>query len=117
MGGRGPITVAITQAASAVNATLTVDGTGGNYVYAGSVGESAVSLTGSSCSACNAIGAHCPTGTAVRDIKLQTLSVTGTVSGSVLTGSQTETYNVFAQGTSTGVGTLTLVNAFTLTRQ
>ena len=117
VGSQGPITVAITQAGSTVNATLTSDSNGNNYVYSGAVGQSAVSLTGSSCSACNLIGARCPTGTAVRDIKLQTLSVTGTVNGTSLTGTQSETFNIFSAGTSSAVGTLTLVSSFALTRQ
>ena len=117
VGGSGPITVAVSQSGASVGATVTSDANGGNYTYSGSVGQSAISLTGSSCSACNFIGAHCPSSTATRDIKLQTLSVSGTVSGSVMTGTQSETYNVFVAGTTTAVGTLVLSSTFTVTRQ
>ena len=117
VGAGSPITVAATQSGSSVSATLTTDADGGNYTYSGTVGQSAVSLTGSACSACNTIGARCPTSTALRDLKIQTASVTGTVSGATLTGSETETYNLFNAGTATAVGTYTVTSSFTLTRQ
>jgi hypothetical protein len=109
--------VSVTQAGASVNATLTSDATGGNYTYAGSVGQSAVSLTGSGCSACNTIAARCPSSTATRDIKLQTLSVSGTASGNTITGTESESYNIFVANTTTPVGTVTITSTFMVNRQ
>lgn len=117
IGSSAPITVAFTQSGASVNATLTSDATGGNYTYSGTVGQAAVSLTGSACSACNFSGARCPTGTATRDLRIQTASVSGTVSGASLTGTETELYNLFVAGTATSVGTVTISSTFTLARQ
>jgi hypothetical protein len=103
----------MTQSGASVNATLTNDATGGNFVYTGTAGQTAVSMTGSTCSACNSIGARCPTGTAVRDLKIQTASVSATVRGLGLVGTETETYNLVVAGTTTPVGTVTVLSTFT----
>lgn len=111
------ITVAVTQSGSSVSATLTEDSNGGNFTYSGAVGLTAISMTGNSCSACNVVGASCPSSTAKRDFRIQTSSVTGSVSGGALSGTETETYNIFVSGTSTSVGVLTLTTTFSLTKQ
>ena len=44
-------------------------------------------------------------------------SVDGTLVGNTISGTETETYNVFVGGTSSAVGTLTVSNSFSVTRQ
>jgi hypothetical protein len=48
---------------------------------------------------------------------LQSSSFNGTVAGSTLTGTSADLFNVVVGGTSSPVGTLTIVNSYTLTRQ
>lgn len=116
IGSSVPVSVAFTQNGSTVDAAATVTSTGSNYIFAGAVGQSALTLNGSSCSACNVIGATCPGSTAKRDIKIQTAGFNGTVNGSSLTGTESETYNVFVAGTSAAVGAVTFSYSFTLTK-
>ena len=117
IGGADAATASLTQTGSSVNATVTVTSTGSNYTYSGAVGQSALTLNGSNCSACNVIGATCPNGIARRDLKIQTLAITGTVIGNTITGTESETYNVFVGGTTSTVGSVVIANSFTLTRQ
>lgn len=117
VGGTSQISTAFTQTGSSVSATLTVTSSGSNLTYSGTVGQSAISMTWSTCSACNLVSARCPTGTAQRDFKIQTGAFNGTVTGNTITGTESESYNVYVAGTSTTVGTMTISNAVTMTRQ
>ena len=58
-----------------------------------------------------------PGSTATRDLKIQTVAATGTVSGNTMTGTNTELDNVFVGGGTMPVTTLTFTYSFTLTRQ
>jgi hypothetical protein len=116
VGGSTTASAAVTQSGSALNVTITDPSTGANCVYTGTAGASAIQLTVVSCSASDSIGAHCASG-ALRDIRLQTASINATVSGTSMTGTEAETFNVNVGGTSTAVGTLTLTSAFAVTRQ
>ena len=117
IGGTSQVSAAISQSGASISSTITSITSGSNLVYTGSVGASAVQLTFSTCSACNTIGARCPNSTALRDIKIQSSSINGTVVGNGITGTESELYNVFISGTSTSLGTLTINNSFSLTRQ
>lgn len=117
VGASAPVSVAFTQSGGNVSAIATLTNTGGNYTYTGSVGQSALTMNGSTCSICNVVGAACPGSTARRDLKIQTFALNGTVTGNTLTGTDSETYNVVPAGGTTPVGALTFNYSFTLTRQ
>jgi len=59
----------------------------------------------------------CPNSNALRDVRIQTFAMNGTVAGNSLTGTGSTTYNVFVAGTSTQVGTLSWSDSLSLTRQ
>jgi hypothetical protein len=117
VGGSGAVSMTLTQ--NGTNVTATVPGSDGTSTntYTGTVGASALTLNSTTCATCDAIGAPCPTGGAVRDVKLQSSNITGTVNGNTLSGTETETYNVLVAGTTTSVGTLSISDTFSLTRQ
>jgi hypothetical protein len=117
IGSVDQVTASISQAGSSVSTTVTVASTGGNFSYSGSVGQSALTATLNSCSACNVISARCPGTGVLRDIRLQTGAINGTVVGNSITGTESETFNVFVAGTTIPVGALVISNALNLTRQ
>jgi hypothetical protein len=115
VGGSGAISMTLTQNGSTVSATLPGSDSTTNYTYSGTVASSTLTLSGT-CTGCDAIGVQCPSG-ALRDLKLQSSNITATVNGSTLAGSEVETYNVLVSGTTTSVGTLSITDTFSLTRQ
>jgi len=118
VGSTSTVTAAITQAGAQLTSVTITDQTSGNVCqYSGSVGQSAIQLTWQSCTASNIIGARCPGSGVARDIRLQTSSVSATVSGTTITGTEADLYNVFVANTSSPVGTLNTNSSFTLTRQ
>jgi hypothetical protein len=117
IGSSSVVTASVTQSGSALSATVTAASGGGNCNYTGSVGQSAVVLNATGCSASDIIGARCPNGAGARDIRLVTAGVSGTVSGNSMTGTESDTYNVLVSGTGTGLGTLLIQTNFSLTRQ
>ncbi len=117
VGGSGPISMTLTQNGANVTATVPGADNSSNYTYAGTVGASSLTLSSTACSACDAIGAQCPTGGALRDVKIQSSNITATVNGNTLSGTEVETYNVLVAGTTSSLGTLTITDTFSLTRQ
>jgi hypothetical protein len=118
IGGSSTVTAAITQAgAQLTSVTITDQASGGSCQYSGTVGQSAIQLTWQSCTASNVIGARCPSSGLARDIKMQSSSVSATVSGTTITGTEADLYNVFVANTSTPVGTLSINSSFTVTKQ
>jgi hypothetical protein len=107
-----------TQRDSSVTATLkTASGSELNYI--GSVNQSAVTTTGSraSCSGCDLMSLQCPNSTEMRDVRIQLFALNGTVAGNSFSGTTSATFNVFVAGTSTEVGTVTVSDSLSLTRQ
>lgn len=117
IGTSGPISVAFTQNASTLSAVWTATSGGGNFSYTGTVGQTAVSMTDTACSACNQLGASCPNGAGLRDIKLQSGNFSGSTDGKTMSATDSKIYNVFVAGTTNAVGTLTLASTVTLTKQ
>lgn len=117
IGSGGPISLAFTQNASAISAVWTATSGGGNFSYTGTVGQTAVSMTDTACSACNQLGASCPNGAGLRDIKLQSGNFSGATDGKTMSATDSKIYNVFVAGTTNAVGTLTLASTVTLTKQ
>jgi hypothetical protein len=115
VGGSGPIVMTLTQNGSSVSATIGGGDSATTYTYAGSVGSSALTLSGT-CSGCDGVGVQCPTG-ALRDLKLQSSNLTATVNGNTMSGSEVETYNVLVSGTTTSVGAISITDTFSLTHQ
>jgi hypothetical protein len=115
VGGSGAIAMTLTQNGSAVSATLPSSDSTTSYTYSGKVESNTLTLTGT-CSGCDGIGVACPTG-AMRDLKLQSSNITATVNGNTLSGSEVEIYNVLVSQTTTSVGTLSVTDTFSLTRQ
>ncbi len=95
---------------------MTSQGNGTSCAYAGTASGGAVSMTLSSCQASRVPGVRCAGG-AVRDLQLVGGTLTANVNAAVGMGSGTDvsTWNVFAPGGSTPVGTLTLTANFAWT--
>lgn len=113
------VSIAFTQAGSLVDATTTKTTSGATYSYSGTVSDSIMSVTGTSCSGCNMIGLLCPDGSGTRDLRLRSATVSANVSseGTTFTtasmvGTDSETYDVLIGGTSTQVGIVTFSNLF-----
>ena len=109
-------TMQITQSGSSLTAISTSDSDGSSTSYTGTAGASSVALNETSCSACNLIGATCPSG-AQRDYRLQTGGVNATINGSTATGTAAESYNVFVAGTNSAVGTLIINSSFSANKR
>lgn len=106
----------ITQTGSALTATSTSDVSGATCNFTGTAGAGSLALNGSFCSLGSLTGIRCSNGS-VRDMRIQTLGINATVSGSSANGTRAETWNVFTGGTTNGVGTLTMNGSFTATRR
>src|SRR5262245_14633256 len=104
VGQTAQITASISQAGSSLNATVSSPSTGSGCNYSGTAGQSAVMVTTTLCSASDITGVPCPGSGLVRDIKLQTSVINGTVNGNTITGTETDAFNIFAGGTTTSVG-------------
>ena len=107
---------ALKQNGASLEATVTSQGNGTRCAYAGTAGGGAVSMTLSSCQVSRVPGVRCAGG-AVRDLQLIGGTLTANVNAAVGMGSGTDvsTWNVFAAGGSTPVGTLTLTANFAWT--
>lgn len=116
VGTTAPMSATVTQTGSSVSATAISPTSGASCSYSGTMGQTALVLTGTSCTASDLIGARCANG-ALRDVKWQTAAVNATVIGPGMNGTLSDTYNVFVAGTTQGVGTLTINTGFSLTKQ
>lgn len=115
-GSVAQVSVAFQQSASTISAIATATASGSTISMGGSVGQSAVTMNWTACSSCAISGIRCSS-TIARDIRMQTASFNGTVTGSTMTGTETETYNVTAAGTTAAVAIMTISNNVALTRQ
>ena len=109
-------TVSITQTGSAISGTSTSLDTGTSCSFTGSVGEHAITATTTACDVVAVSGIPCLSG-ALRDVELVASGSSGSVSGSVITGTSAETYNTFSSNTGVSTGAMTLNSSFTMTRQ
>lgn len=116
VGTRGTGTAQIQQSGASLTATITDDATGGSCSYTGTAGTNTIALNVVSCTASDLLGASCPGTGALRNVRLQTGSLNGTVTGSSVSGTEAQTYNV-TTAAGTGVGTLTMNGTFTATRR
>jgi hypothetical protein len=116
VGNRATGTAQIQQNGSALTATITDDATGGSCSYSGTAGTNSVVLNVQSCTASDLLGAPCPGSGALRNVRLQTGAINGTVTGGNMSGTEAQTYNV-TTAAGTGVGTLTMSATFTATRR
>jgi len=107
---------ALKQNGASLEATVTSQGNGTSCAYAGTVSGGAVTMTLSTCQASRVPGVKC-SGGALRDLQLVGGTLTANVNAAVGMGSGTDvsTWNVFAAGGSTPVGTLTLTANFAWT--
>jgi hypothetical protein len=112
VGSSAPVSVSVQQAGSSLTATIVSQSNGLTCSYSGSVSGSTVILSLTSCQANAILALRC--GNGGRDIVLIGSSITATLNGNALTGSEAETWNVFVAGTSTGVGVLSSGESFTL---
>lgn len=110
-------TLVITQTGTALTATQTIDTVQGACTYSGTARSGGFSLNLTRCDGGSFLyGFPCSNG-ARRDVEFATNPIDGTLSGTMLSGTSTETYNVYSAGTTTRVGTLTLTGTFTATRR
>lgn len=116
VGSRGTGTIQIQQSGSSLTATSTDDASGSSCTYSGTAGANSVAVNTTSCTASDVLGASCPNGAGLRNIRLQTGGVNATLSGNTLSGTAAETYNVTTTG-GTGVGTLTINYSFNANRR
>jgi hypothetical protein len=114
VGGSVSVTMTVTQSGSSVSATLTPPPVFFNFT--GSVTQSVVTMSGSTCLGCDLLSVQCPNSNGMRDVHIQTFAMNGAAAGNSLTGTLLATFNVFVAGTSTQVGTLSLADSLSLTR-
>ena len=117
VGGSTPATATFTQTGSNITATVTLMSNNAVCNYTGTAGASDVQMTGTCSAAASPRNVPCPTGGGLRDVTLTNSTVNGTVNGNTLTGTEVETSNVTASGATAVLGTLTLSNSFTVTKQ
>jgi hypothetical protein len=116
VGSTRTASAAVTQTGSSLSVTITDPDRGFSCVYTGTSGASAIQLTATSCAGFDSTRAPCGTG-ALRDLRLQTSSITATVSGTSMTGTEVDTSVVNVSGTTTPVGTLTITSDFVVAKQ
>jgi len=116
VGGTDSISASVSQSGASVTAAVTTLSSGGVVNYTGSVGASALQLSWTNCTSCNLVGIRCPN-VAPRDIRLLNSSITGTVTGNAISGTEVDTYNVVVSSTGAGVGSMTINTSFTASRQ
>jgi hypothetical protein len=114
-GNTSTATIQISQAGPNLNATVTDTSTGATSRYSGTVGANTLTLNWQSCDLC-VVRVQCPNG-AIRDVSIQTDSITATVNGSTASGTEAETYNVLSATSGANVGLLVLNSSFTATKQ
>jgi hypothetical protein len=106
-----------TQTGSNLTMIVTLASNGAVCNYTGTAGASDVQLTGTCSAAASPRNVPCSIGSGARDVTLTVSNVNGTVNGNTLTGTEVETSNVTATGSTTVLGTLTLSNSFVVTKQ
>jgi hypothetical protein len=115
-GAESSDTLTITQTGSTLAATSSSQFTGIGCSYTGTAGTNTVTLNATSCST-SAYPVTC-TGTP-RNIVLNALTITATISGNAMIGTAVETWNVFPSGNPTNglLGVLMVDLAFSFMHQ
>lgn len=109
---RDVFTTALRQTGSTLEATVASAANGTSCAVAGSLDGTTLTLTLTSCQTDRFTGARCSSG-ATRDLQLVSEAISATVTpGSSGSGTDSTTWNVFAPGTSTPLGPLTIVGRF-----
>ncbi|MGH9202009.1 MAG: hypothetical protein ACRD2A_12335 [Vicinamibacterales bacterium] len=107
-------TLTITQSGTSLTATQTSDvAGGGSCTYTGSVSSSSFTLNLTRCDGGQVLRDFPCSNGARRDIEFATNPIDGTVTGTSMTATSVETYNIYTAGTTTRVGTLTLTASIT----
>ena len=109
-------TVQVMQQGSSLEAIVTSDSDETATRYAGTAGSSSIALNAIAADVGSITGIECASGER-RDLHLVSEALSGTVSGSTITGTHAETNNVFEAGTTNGAGILTLNSSFVATRR
>lgn len=108
----------ITQTGSSLTATQTSDAGGGaSCMYSGTAGSGSFTLNLTRCDGGQVFRDFSCSNGARRDIEFATNPIEGAVSGNSITATSIETYNIYAAGTSTRVGTMTLNASMTATKR
>lgn len=115
VGSTSNYTVQITQSGSSLTAVVTDTKTGIYTNYSGTAGGSSISLAWTYSSAGSISGIRCPNGQ-LRDMKLNTSTITADIVGNRGTGTAGETWNIYVAGTQTSVGVFNGTSSFTMTR-
>lgn len=115
VGTTSPLTVQITQSGSSLTAVVTDSQTGHYTNYSGTAGSSSISLAWTYASAAILQNVRCPNGQ-LRDMRLNTDTITANVDGNRGTGTSGETWNIYVAGTQTSVGVFNGTASFTMTR-
>jgi hypothetical protein len=108
-------TASIQQSGSSLTATITDAATGTSCTYSGSAATTTISLNLQSCPVDAVLGLRCGNGD-LRDIQVVAGALTGTVSGSRITGTETSTWNTFVSRTAVDTGPMVFNGQFVLNR-
>ena len=111
LGSRDIFSARIEQSASDLAASITFQGNGTSCVFRGTVADATLDLTLSSCPAGRKEAFVCPGG-AIRDLEIVSARVAARNNGGTGMGTDTTTWNVFARGSTTAIGTLTATSQF-----
>ena len=107
-------TISITQTGANLSAvSRSSDGT--SCSYTGAAGDKAVTLGWTSCDAGKVLGIHCTNG-ALRDLLMESNSISATIDGRSATGMQAQSFTVVVSGTTTAVGVLAITAKFSATK-
>jgi hypothetical protein len=107
--------VQVTQSGSSITARATSTTTGQYTDYTGTAGSSSVSLNWTYATAGVMTGFRCSNGQ-LRDLRLQTSTITADIYGNSGTGTAAESWNVYINGTQTGAGSMILSSTFKMAR-
>lgn len=114
IGTTNRVTLAITQAGSAINGTLTSQSSGVSCSYTGIAGSAAFTLNAAA--SCQLVyQLRCPNG-ALRDMILVADAFTINVAGGSGTGTEAETWTIRNSTTLASVGVLMITSAVSITR-
>jgi len=109
---RDVFTTALRQTGSTLEATIASAANGTSCAFAGALDGAAATMTLTSCQTDRFTGARCSNGE-TRDVQLISSSISASVrAGASSSGTETSTWNVYAPGTATPLGTLTIVGRF-----
>jgi hypothetical protein len=111
LGSRDVFAALVRQTGSDLSATVAYQGNGTRCELAGRAGDTAVSLSTTSCQAGVVSGVRCSDG-AIRDLQLLTARIDARAGSGTGAGTDTTTWNVIVPGTSAPVGVLTLTAGF-----